>query len=96
MQGKIDPEQSLKDIPKSQKIRPAKPISFYKEKYKNRNNAMAEAYRSGHYTLAIVVDEIGVTPFGPPLLVTHHAQAPADFSIRALRKCSSCLAQPRR
>ncbi len=32
MQRKIDPEQSLKDIPKLQKIRPAKPISFYKEK----------------------------------------------------------------
>ncbi len=61
MQCKIDPEQSLKDIPKLQKIRPVKPISFYKEKYKNRNKAMAEAYRSGHYTLAKVGDEFGVS-----------------------------------
>ena len=61
MQCKINPEQSLKDIQKSQKIRPVKPISFYKEKYKNRNKAMAEAYRSGHYTLAKVDDEFGVS-----------------------------------
>ena len=61
MQRKINPERSLKDIPKPQKNRPAKPISFYKEKYKNRNKAMAEAYRSGHYTLAKVSDEFGVS-----------------------------------
>ena len=60
MQCKIDPKQSLKDIPKPQKIRPVKPISFYKEKYKNQNQAMAEAYRSGHYTLAKVGDAFGV------------------------------------
>ena len=61
MQGKIDPEQSLKDIPKPQKSRPAKPISFYKQKHKNRNKAMAEAYRSGHYTLTKVGDESGMS-----------------------------------
>ncbi len=61
MQAKIDPQQSLKDIPKPQKIRPVKPISFYKEKYKSRNKAIAEAYRSGHYTLPKVGDEFGVS-----------------------------------
>jgi REP element-mobilizing transposase RayT len=61
MQCKIDPEQSLKDIPKPQRRSPVKPLSYYKEKYKNRNRAMAEAYRSGHYTLAQVGDEFGVS-----------------------------------
>ena len=61
MQRNTDPEQSLKDIPKLQKNRSVKPINFYKEKYKNRNKEMAEAYRSGHYTLAEVGDEFGAS-----------------------------------
>ena len=61
VQCKLDPEQSLKDIPKPQKLGPIKPISFYKEAYKSRNSAMAEAYRSGHYTLAEVGDAFGVS-----------------------------------
>jgi DNA-binding MarR family transcriptional regulator len=36
-------------------------LSFYKEKFKSRNRAMAEAYRSGHYTLAEVGNEFGVS-----------------------------------
>jgi putative transposase len=61
MQSKIEPGQPLKDIPKAQKHGPVKPLKFFKEKYKNRDSAMAEAYRSGHYTLAEVGDEFGVS-----------------------------------
>lgn len=61
MQLKISPEQSLKDIPKPQKSSPVKPLTFYKGKYKIRNKAMAEAYRSGHYTLVEVGAEFGVS-----------------------------------
>jgi len=61
MQRKIDPEQSLEDIPKPQKNSPVKPLTFYKRKFKSRNRAMAEAYRSGHYTLAEVGEEFGVS-----------------------------------
>jgi DNA-directed RNA polymerase specialized sigma subunit len=61
MQCKIDPEQSLRDVPKPQKNSPVKALSFYKEKFKSRNRAMAEAYRSGHYTLAEVGNEFGVS-----------------------------------
>lgn len=61
MQCKIDPNQSLNDIPKPQKNSPVKPLILYKEKYQNRNRAMAEAYRSGHYTLTEVGDEFGVS-----------------------------------
>lgn len=60
-QSKIDPEQSLRDVPKTQKNSPVKALSFYKEKFKSRNRAMAEAYRSGHYTLAEVGNEFGVS-----------------------------------
>ena len=61
MQCKIDPEQSLKDIPKPQKNCPVKPFRYYKKSYKTRNRAMAEAYRSGHYTLSEIGDEFGVS-----------------------------------
>ena len=54
-------ETIIKGYPETEKEQTAKPISFYKEKYKNRNKAMAEAYRSGHYTLAKVGDEFGVS-----------------------------------
>ena len=49
MQCKLDPKQSLKDIPKPQKQAPPRLLSYYQNKYSDRNEAMAEAYRSGHY-----------------------------------------------
>jgi len=51
VQGYLEVDQSLDDIPKQQKQTPAKPLSYFKEKYTSRNNSMSEAYRSGHFTL---------------------------------------------
>jgi REP element-mobilizing transposase RayT len=61
MQRELDPVQSLVDIPKPQKQRAPQPLSYYKNKYKERNRAMAEAYRSGHYTLIQIGDAFGVS-----------------------------------
>ena len=61
MQCKIDPEQSLKDIPKKQKQAPVKPLAYFAERYKTRNESMAHAYLSGHYTLAQVGEHFGVS-----------------------------------
>lgn len=61
MQSKLDPEQSLKDIPKKQKRAPIKPLAYYAERYKTRNESMAHAYLSGHYTLAQVGENFGVS-----------------------------------
>jgi len=61
MQCKLDPAQSLNDIPKPQKQAPSKPLTYYQEKYKERNLAMAKAYRSGHYTLQEVGSHFGVS-----------------------------------
>lgn len=61
IQCKLDPEQSLEDIPKLQKQSPAKPLAYFKEKYGIRNQSMAEAYRSGHYTLKEIGDYFGVS-----------------------------------
>lgn len=60
-QCRIDPDQSLLDIPKPQKQSPPKPLDYYKGKYRKRNEAMAHAYRSGHYTLMAVGRYFGVS-----------------------------------
>ncbi|MBI3343674.1 MAG: transposase [Gammaproteobacteria bacterium] len=61
MQSKLNPEQSLKDIPKKQKQSPVKPLSYFAERYKERDESMAQAYFSGHYTLEQVGEHFGVS-----------------------------------
>ena len=61
MQCKLNPKQSLKDIPKKQKQAPIKPLDFYADKYEDRDKAMAYAYLSGHYTLAQVGQHFDVS-----------------------------------
>lgn len=54
MQCKIDPKQSLVDIPGKQKQSTAKPLGYYENNGSDPKEAMAKAYLSGHYTLAKV------------------------------------------
>ena len=61
MQSKLDPEQSLKGIPKKQKQAPVKPLSYFAKHHKTRDEGMAHAYWSGHYTLEQVGAHFGVS-----------------------------------
>jgi len=61
MQCKLSPEQSLKDIPRKQKQAPVKPLSYFSNRYSGRDESMAQAYRSGHYTLEQVGQHFGVS-----------------------------------
>jgi REP element-mobilizing transposase RayT len=61
MQCKLDPEQSLKDIPKIQKRAPPKPLEYYKQQFSSRRESMVKAYLSGHYTLNQVGEYFGVS-----------------------------------
>ncbi len=61
LQSRIAPEQSLKDIPKKHKLAAPKPLEFYRQQFSNRQEAMAKAYLSGHYTLREVGDVFGVS-----------------------------------
>lgn len=61
MQCKLEPEQSLKDIPKLQKQAAKKPLEYFQQRYAERNEAMAKAYFSGHYTLESVGTHFGVS-----------------------------------
>ncbi len=60
MQCKIDPKQILDDIPKPQKQSPPKPLIFYKNKFKDNKQAMAEAYKTGHCTLKAIGEYFSV------------------------------------
>lgn len=61
MQRKIDPGQSLEDIPSKHKRAPPRPLGYYERKYRERDEAMAQAYLSGHYTLSQVGEHFGVS-----------------------------------
>jgi REP element-mobilizing transposase RayT len=61
MLNKLSAEQSLSDIPKKQKRRPAKPLTYYQARYSDRTRAMAAAYLSGQYTLTEVGQQFGVS-----------------------------------
>ena len=61
MQCKLDPEQSLKDIPKLQKQGAMKSLCYYQQRYSSQNEAMAKAYLAGHYTLKEVGKYFGVS-----------------------------------
>lgn len=56
MQYKISPTQSLDDIPLSQRRQVAKPLTYYEEKYGDRDEAIFNCYKSGAYSMK----EIGV------------------------------------
>nr|WP_315486666.1 hypothetical protein [uncultured Undibacterium sp.] len=60
MQCKLDPEQSLKDIP-PQKKASIKPLDYFVNLENTRNENMALAYLSGHYTLEQVGSHFGVS-----------------------------------
>ena len=61
MQNKMDPEQSLDDIPKPQKLGGVRSLEYFQLNYQTRNEAMARAYLSGHYSLAEVGRYFGVS-----------------------------------
>ncbi|HDH16174.1 MAG TPA: hypothetical protein ENG90_06820 [Gammaproteobacteria bacterium] len=56
MQYKISPTQSLDDIPSSQSRQVAKSLTYYEEKYGDRDEAIFNCYKSGAYSMK----EIGV------------------------------------
>ena len=56
MHCKIDPKQSLIDIPRKQKQSSVKPLNYYESNSSDPKEGMAKAYLSVHYTLS----EVGV------------------------------------
>jgi len=61
MQCRLDPQQSLNDLPRIQKQAPVKPLSYYEERFRVRDEAMYHAYMSGSHTLSEVGKWFGVS-----------------------------------
>jgi len=61
MQGLIDPKRALREIPKRQRRGLAKPLGAYADRYSDRERAMAEAYRTGAYSMQAIAEHFGVS-----------------------------------
>ena len=60
VQSHLDLDKDLDEIPSSQKRPAARPLEEYQTKYKSRNAAIFEAYRSGGYTLKDIGRHFGL------------------------------------
>ncbi len=54
MQSKISPETNLSEIPSSQKRRVVKSLTYYENKYNDRDVAIVKAYESGGYSMKTI------------------------------------------
>ena len=61
MQARIDPKRSLREVPKRQRRALAKPLAEYAAGWSDRDRAMAEAYRSGAYSMQTIAEYFGVS-----------------------------------
>ncbi|MFW2440137.1 MAG: REP-associated tyrosine transposase [Arenicellales bacterium] len=60
MQCKISVNQSLDDIPSSQKQQVAKPLMHYEKRYEDRDEAIFNSYKSGGYSMKEIGDYFGL------------------------------------
>jgi REP element-mobilizing transposase RayT len=61
MQAQIDPNRPLREVPKRQRRPLAKPLADYAARYPDRDRAIAEAYRSGAYSMQAIGDHFGIS-----------------------------------
>jgi putative transposase len=60
MQGRIDAQQPLDEIPAEQKRPVARELAYYADRFAPRDLAIAEAYRSGAYSMGEIAAHFGV------------------------------------
>ena len=60
MQCKLNLNQQLSEIPKAQRRKEPKPLDYYSEKFKERNQSIIMAYQSGGYSMKEVGDYFGI------------------------------------
>ena len=60
MQRKIDTDQRLSEIPKTQRRPVARPLAWYFKKHRDRDAAIFEAFKSGGYTMREIGDHVGL------------------------------------
>jgi REP element-mobilizing transposase RayT len=52
--------ETLKEIPRQHREMQAKPLEYYARKYRDRRQAMVEAYRTGWYSQRVIAEYYGV------------------------------------
>jgi len=60
MQCKLKLGQELGEIPRAQRRKVPKPLEYYKNKYKDRNQGIIAAYKSGGYSMKAVGENFGI------------------------------------
>jgi predicted DNA-binding protein YlxM (UPF0122 family) len=73
MQRYIRPDQPLQEIPLRQRRGPARPLEYYAERFADRDRAMAEAYRTGAYSMQAIGEHFRVGRMTVSRAVRKHA-----------------------
>ncbi|MCZ6803431.1 MAG: addiction module toxin RelE [Proteobacteria bacterium] len=60
MQDKLTVDADLSEIPLAQKRSVAKPLTYYTNRYKDRDRAIFEAYSSGAYSMKQIGEHVGL------------------------------------
>ena len=60
MQCKLDLNQELSEIPRTQRRKVPKPLDYYSNLYNDRNESILAAYRSGGYSMKEIGDHFGI------------------------------------
>jgi len=60
VQKTIDPDRSLKEVPRRQRRPIAKPLSAFSSRYADRDRAMTAANRTRAYSMQAIADQFGV------------------------------------
>ena len=81
MQARIDPTRPLREFPKRQRRALAKPLADYADRWPERDRAMAEAYRTGAYSMQGIADFFGVSRMTVSRAVKRHENAYATPNV---------------
>jgi REP element-mobilizing transposase RayT len=60
LQAGLEQGKDLSEIPMAQRRKPAKSLDYYTQKYRERDDAIVSAYRSGGYSLKAIGDHFGL------------------------------------
>jgi hypothetical protein len=60
MQRRLSPDKDLSEVPVAQRRPPAMPLVYYADKYRDRNDAIRNAYDSGDYGLKAIGEHFGL------------------------------------
>ncbi|MFO1429799.1 MAG: transposase [Candidatus Competibacteraceae bacterium] len=60
LQARIDPSRSLGEVPQRQRRTVERPLDYYSAYYAERDRAIAEAYRTGAYSMQAIAEYFGI------------------------------------